>query len=183
MKSLEFNVNEVLKLFETNKVFDLRGLSSRLVREAALNNDYAKAELGVIAYALHKIESKQHFVKSPQWGRVKQNVKENLRGASFALKQNNNKLFLSYLKKIIHNITHIDSQLGNYAIGIYDKAKVKQASLAYSYGLSIAQSAQLTGADKKELQEYIGATTMHDEELESKNLVQRVKELRSIIEA
>ncbi|MDD2531834.1 MAG: hypothetical protein PHY04_04070 [Candidatus ainarchaeum sp.] len=182
MKSLEFDVGEVLKLFESNKVFELRGLSSRVVREASLNNDYAKAELGVIAYALHKIESKQHFVKSPQWGRLKQSVKTDLRNAQIAIKQNNTKAFLESLKKVIQHITKIDSQLGNYAIGIYDKAKIKEASLAYSYGLSIAQSAQLTGADKKELQEYIGATTMHDEELETKNLSQRVKELKEILQ-
>nr|HPM85755.1 hypothetical protein [archaeon] len=153
-----------------------------VVREASLNNDYAKAELGVIAYALHKIESKQHFVKSPQWGRLKQSVKTDLRNAQIAIKQNNTKAFLESLKKVIQHITKIDSQLGNYAIGIYDKAKIKEASLAYSYGLSIAQSAQLTGADKKELQEYIGATTMHDEELETKNLSQRVKELKEILQ-
>ncbi|MFA6319390.1 MAG: hypothetical protein WCX66_00500 [archaeon] len=182
MKSLEFDVGEVLKLFESNKVFELRGLSSRVVREASLNNDYAKAELGVIAYALHKIDSKQHFVKSPQWGRLKQSVKTDLRNAQIAIKQNNTKAFLESLKKVIQHITKIDSQLGNYAIGIYDKAKIKEASLAYSYGLSIAQSAQLTGADKKELQEYIGATTMHDEELETKNLSQRVKELKEILQ-
>lgn len=182
MKTLEFDVGEVLKLFEENKVFDLRGLSSRVVREAALNNDYAKAELGVIAYALHKIESKQHFVKSPQWGKLKQSVKINLRNAQIAIQQKNTKNFLESLKKVIQNITKIDSQLGNYAIGIYDKAKIKEASLAYSYGLSIAQAAELTGADKKELQEYIGATTMHDEELEAKTMLQRVNELKEMLE-
>ncbi|MGI6589848.1 MAG: hypothetical protein ACOX1V_04275 [Candidatus Iainarchaeum sp.] len=182
MKPLEYDIGEVIKLFEANKVFDLRGLSSRVIREAALNNDYAKAELGVIAYALHKIESKQHFVNSPQWGRLKQSVLTDLKNAQIAIKQNNTKAFLESLKKVIQHITKIDSQLGNYAIGIYEKGKVKQASLAYSYGLSIAQAAQLTGANKKELQEYIGATTMHDEELEIKNMGQRVNELKKILQ-
>ena len=86
------------------------------------------------------------------------------------------------LKKVIQNITRIDSELGNYAIGIYEKAKVKEASLAYSYGLSIAQAADLTGADKKELQSYIGATTMHDEEPEIKNITIRVRELKELVE-
>ena len=182
MKSLSFDVEEVLKLFEEKKVFDLRGISSRLVREASIGNDYAKAELGIIAYALHKIESKQHFVNSPQWGRLKQTVKENLRNAKSSLEQNNTKQFLESLKKVIQNITKIDSELGNYATGIYEKAKVKEASLAYSYGLSIAQAADLTGADKKELQSYIGSTTMHDEEPEIKNITIRVKELRELVE-
>lgn len=182
MKPLSFDIEEVLRLFDEKKVFDLRGMSSRLIREAAMGNDYAKAELGVIAYALHKIESKQHFVNSMQWGRLKQIVKEDLKNAGLATKANDTKLFLESLKKIIQHITKIDAELGNYAMGIYEKAKVKEASLAYSYGLSIAQAADLTGADKKELQSYIGSTTMHDEEAEIKNISQRIKELRGLIE-
>jgi hypothetical protein len=182
MKPLNFDIEEVLRLFEEKKIFDLRGMSSRLIREAAISNDYAKAELGVIAYALHKIESKQHFVNSMQWGRLKQTVKENLKNAETAIKVNDTKQFLESLKKVIQNITKIDAELGNYATGIYEKAKVKEASLAYSYGLSIAQAANLTGADKKELQSYIGSTTMHDEEAEIKNISERVKELKEIIE-
>lgn len=183
MKNLSFDVQEVLRLFDEKRVFDLRGMSSRLIREAALNNDYAKAELGVISYSLHKLESKQHFVNSPQWGRLKKTIKEDLQNAKIALEAHDTKLFLESLKKVIQHITRIDAEIGNYALGIYEKAKVKGASLAYSYGLSIAQSAQLTGADKKELQEYIGATTMHDEELETKDMTARVKELRGLIEA
>ncbi len=182
MKPLSFDIEEVLRLFDEKKVFDLRGMSSRLIREAAMGNDYAKAELGVIAYALHKIESKQHFVNSMQWGRLKQTVKEDLKNAIIAVKANDTKIFLESLKKVIHHITKIDAELGNYAMGIYEKAKIKEASLAYSYGLSIAQAADLTGADKKEVQSYIGSTTMHDEEAEIKNISERVKELKKIIE-
>ena len=174
MKPLEYDIGEVIKLFEANKVFDLRGLSSRVIREAALNNDYAKADLGVIAYALHKIESKQHFVNSPQWGRLKQSVLTDLKNAQIAIKQNNTSFF-RITKKVIQHITKIDSQLGNYAIGIM-KRKSKTSSLAYLMDW-YAQAAQLTGATKK-LQEYIGATTMHDEELEIKNMGQRVNELK-----
>lgn len=182
MKTLSFDVSEALNLFDKNRVFELRGMSSRLIREASLSNDYAKAELGVIAYALHKIESKQHFVSSPQWGRVKKTIKEDLQSAGIALEVNNTKLFLDSLKKVIQHITKIDTELGNFAIGMYDKAKVKSASLAYSFGLSIAQAADLTGADKKEVQSYIGSTTMHDEETEIKNITFRVRELKELIE-
>jgi len=182
MKPLNFDIEEVLRLFEERKVFDLRGISSRLIREAAISNDYAKAELGVIAYSLHKIETKQHFVNSSQWGRLKQTVKEDLRNAGSAIKANDTKLFLESLKKVIQHITKIDMEIGNYAMGIYEKAKIKEASLAYSYGLSIAQAAELTGADKKEVQSYIGSTTMHDEESEIKNISVRVRELKDLIE-
>lgn len=179
-KSLVFDVEEVLKLFRDKRVFELRGLANRLIKEASLETNYGKAELGVIGYALHKIETKSHFVESPKWSQVKLLIIKNLESAIFAVKNNNQTLFAESLKKVVQSIVNIDSELGNYAMGIYDKAKVKQASLAYSYGLSVAQSADLTGADKKELQSYIGFTTMHDEELESKDLTLRVKELKEM---
>ncbi len=182
MKTLEFDLSEMLRLFEEKRVFDLRGIGSRLIREAALGNDYAKAELGVIAYALHKIETKPHFINSPKWVKVKQIIETNFNIAKSAVDKGDEKLFMDSLKMIIKNIVNIDNELGNYAQNVYEKAKVKQASLAYSYGLSLAQAAALTGADQKELQSYIGFTTMHDEEPESKNIVQRVNELKEILE-
>jgi len=181
VKSLAYDLEEVITLFKETRVLELRGLSNRLIREAALENNYGKSELGVIAYALHKIETKPHLVHSPNWGRIKNGVIHGLDTAFFAAKQDNQKLFIENLKKVVMGINQIDAEMGNFAQSIYDKAKVKQASLAYSYGLSISQAGDLTGADKKELQSYIGFTTMHDEELEEKGITQRVAELKEIL--
>jgi len=182
MKPLSYDIDETLRLFNEKRILELRGISNRLVREAALSNDYAKAELGTIAYALHKIETKSHFVRSPQWGKVKLEISSHLNQAASAARFDKKEELMEALKAVIRNITQIDNELGNYAQNIYEKAKVKQASQAYSYGVSISQAAALTGADQKELQSYIGFTTMHDEEPETKNIKQRVNELIKIIE-
>ena len=182
MQSLSFDINETAHLFNEKKIMDLRGIGNRLIREAAIRNDYGKAELGVIAYALHKIETKSHFVRSPQWGKIKQSIISHLYEGAEAAKSENARALMDSLKQTINDIRTIDNSLGNFAQNIYDKAKVKQASLAYSYGLSIAQSAALTGADQKELQSYIGFTTMHDEETEVKSIAERVREIRELIE-
>jgi len=181
MQTLSYDLNETEKLFSEKRVMDLRGLSSRLIREASIQNDYAKAELGVITYALHKIETKPHFIKSPQWGKIKQSILMHSQQGAQAASHNNADALMNALKNAIQDIRSIDDQLGNFAQNIYDKAKVKQASLAYSYGLSIAQSAALTGADQKELQSYIGFTTMHDEETEVKSIGERVREIKELL--
>lgn len=181
VKSIEYDLGEVLRLFKERRVFELRGLSSRLIREAAIDNDFGKAELGVIAYALHKLESKEHFVDSNEWTKVKEEISKNIKSAIFSAKNNNSVDCVNCLKKVITGIRDIDNALGNFATNVYDKAKVKQASLAYSYGLSISQAAALTGADKKDLQGYIGFTTMHDEELEMLSIKNRVDALRTLI--
>jgi hypothetical protein len=181
-KSLTYDLSEVVKLFRQRKTFDLRGISNRLIREASIESDYAKAELGIIAYALHKIETKEHFVLNPKWHKLKSLIANELESASFAAQKGNEKQFLSKIKKVIFDINSIDSSLGNYAQNLYEKAKVKKASQAYSYGLSISQSAQLTGADIKELQSYIGFTKMHDEEAEPETMTERVSQLKGLLE-
>jgi len=182
VQSLSFDLAEVEKLFRAHNVFELRGISNRLIREAAIENNYGKAELGVIAYALHKMSSKEHFVTNPQWGRIKQNICDDLQKSFLAAKQDDQKTFAEALKRVIGRIETLDDELGNYAQSIYEKAKVKQASLAYSYGLSIPQVAQLTGADKKDVQSYIGFTTMPDEDAEGKGIIEKVAELRALVE-
>jgi hypothetical protein len=182
-KPMSFDLEEVEKLFRQKRVLELRGLSNRLIREAAIENNFGKAELGVIAYALHKMETKQHFLNNKKWLQVKKVIAANLRSALLASKNKDSKQLITKLKKVIESIEGIDAELGHFAEGIYEKGKTKQASLAYSYGLSISQSAELTGADKKELQSYIGFTKMPDEEQEQKNIIVRVKELRKLVEA
>lgn len=179
--SILYDLEEILKLFRKNNVLQLRGLSNRLIRESTIENNLAKAELGVITYALHKIETKNHFTNNKKWHIIRNKISDNIEGAIFAIKENKKELFFSKLKKIIVDINNIDKQLGYFATSIYEKAKIKQASLAYSYGLSISRAAELTGADKKELQSYIGFTTMHDEETEQKSIKKRIIELRKII--
>jgi hypothetical protein len=181
VKTLLFDVNEVNKLFSENKTFDLRGISNRLIREAAIENNYAKAELAIIAYSLHKLETKEHIAKNKKWPNVKNRIKKNFDDAIRAIKINESNKFFEQLKKVITDIEKLDSDLGNYAQNLYEKAKVKQASQAFSYGLSISQSAELTNANKKALQEYIGFTKMYDEEPKTKTIQKRVSELKELL--
>lgn len=182
-KTVSYDLGETLRLFRDGNTREMRGLSNRLVKEAAIENNPEKAELGVIAYALHKIETKDHILNHQKWPRMKSEILQHLSQAMDAIEAGNDSQFMQRLKETIQHIEEVDREMGRFVQGIYEKAKVKQASLAYSYGLSISQAAELTGADKKELQSYIGFTTMHDEEHETKTISERVKELHELLGA
>ena len=122
-KSMAYDLQEVAKLFKQKRVLELRGLSNRLVREATMEENYAKAELGVIAYALHKLETKEHIAKSQKWHSVKQIISTDLNGAEYAASQNNSKMLLQKLKSIIIHIRDVDSELGNFAQNLYINLK------------------------------------------------------------
>jgi hypothetical protein len=72
--------------------------------------------------------------------------------------------------------------MGNYVSNLYEKARIKMASSAYGLGLSLSQAAMLTGADKKQLLNYIGITKMHDEIKETKGIASRIKSLKKALE-
>ncbi|MCX6800705.1 MAG: hypothetical protein NTZ73_00785 [Candidatus Diapherotrites archaeon] len=182
IKSLSYDLGETLRLFKERNTQEMRGLSNRLIKEASIENNLGKAELGVISYALHKIETKDHIINHQNWPRIKNEIVQHLSEAMEAIESGDDNAFMQRLKETIQHIEEVDMEMGRFVQGIYEKAKVKQASLAYSYGLSISQAAELTGANKKELQSYIGFTTMHDEESEVKTIEERVKELREMTE-
>ncbi len=64
---------------------------------------------------------------------------------------------------------------------IFDKGTVKMASTAYALGVSIGKSAELTGADAKEVQMYIGTTKIHDEQTVKKSISKRLTELEELL--
>jgi len=57
------------------------------------------------------------------------------------------------------------------------------ASSAYAFGLSLGSAADLTGADSKELMQYIGATKIHDEEEIELNISQRIKKFSGLLKS
>ena len=62
------------------------------------------------------------------------------------------------------------------------KARIKQASRAYSMGLSLGEAASLTGANKTQLLRYIGSTKIHDQIRESrKKAIDRYNDLKKLL--
>jgi len=146
----------------------LREEAIELIYRAVEEDDREKAQQAVVAYALSKLVSKHHIVGSPQWPSYKklllQAVEEGLPP-----------------ERIAGIIANIDEELGNFVYSLLDKARLKMAAYAYAAGLSIRRAVELTGADFNELVDYIGKTTIHDEEEYKISLTDRVNGLRRLL--
>ena len=160
---------------------ELKSLGNSLIGEAALRNDKDAALLSVISYSLYKMLTKEHFTRDPVWKKVTQTLNSSLLQALDAAKRNDTSDFSKNLANSIEKIERVDNELSNYARNIFEKAKIKQASSAYAAGLSLKLAAELTGADSKDLQKYIGATRIHDEQPGTKNIEQRMRSLREVL--
>ena len=162
LKKLIGQLAELRQAFKKEKQFKLKALSTELIEEAALTNDYFKALMSLIAYSLYKLSSKEHIRKSPKWKPASSEVLLHLDKAIELLQNHDFRNAEQELHNAVEKISRADSEISNYAKGVFEKAKTKMASSAYAMGLSLSQAASLTGADKKELLNYIGITKMQD---------------------
>jgi len=167
--------------FAKAKPFRLKALSKELIEEAALNNDKLKALMALIAYSLYKLCSKAHVLESPKWKFAREQILQHLDKGIVELRAKKFKEFELELQKAVEDISKIDSEISNYAVAVFEKAKTKLASTAYSFGLSLGQAAALTGAGKKDLLNYIGFTKMHDEAGVSLGISERLKKLKEVL--
>jgi predicted XRE-type DNA-binding protein len=156
-------------------------LTYELIKEAVFSSDKIAAKLSLISYALKKLLSKRHITESEKWIQVKEEILKNLDYAVEAIRFGNIKNFDNSLKKIMNQTLLLDEKIGNYVINLMEKAKLKQASTAYALGLSLSQAADLTDADKLELQSYIGVTKIHDEQAGEMKLIERINKLKNYL--
>ena len=170
-------LDAVTKAFAARKTPDLKQIGR------AVENDPELALVSVVAYCLYKMASKNHFVKNRRWPRVVEIILGNLKKGRSAAEQGDEARFTRNLASIVGEIQFIDHELSNYAKDLFEKAKIKQASTAYAAGVSLSQAAALTGADRKELQKYIGITRIHDEQEPLYSIQERLAKMRELLNA
>jgi hypothetical protein len=175
-------IREIRNAFEQENIIELRILGNKSIGEAAYHSDKLFAELSIIAYSLHKMSIKTHITKSPKWEKIKKTILLTLDDAIEELEKKNIPGFEEALENIGTKLFETDKEMGNYVSNLYEKARIKMASSAYGLGLSLSQAAMLTGADKKQLLNYIGITKMHDEIKETKGIASRIKSLKKALE-
>ena len=173
-------VEKSLVAFQNGNSMQLKEASNEATREAVVGNDAVFARIAIIAYSLSKLASKQHVVESGSWGKTKKAILDSLERLAMLLRKNKRDEFVNALNSFENEVRHVDEALGNYVRNIIEKAKVKVSSGAYAQGLSLSSAAELTGADKTDLQNYIGITKIHDEEETKLFMTERMKKIRRI---
>ncbi len=176
-------LRELRQAFEKPDTFALRELGNKAIEEAALRNSRHIASIALVAYCLHKLHSKQHIARHKKWFSLSREIGLFLGKAADALQRDDLAAFEQNMQKVISGVQSIDLQLGNYVESIFEKARVKYASTAYSLGLGLGQSCDLTGASKKELLRYIGSTRMADREAVTFGIKERLQRLRKRMQA
>ena len=174
-------IGKIKNAFEKPEIIELKQSANSSIREAVLENNRLTAKIALVSYCLFKLCTKEHIVQNKNWQNVRKAILKDLESAMNAAKQD---YFLEIEKKmdsIIKDVNEIDSELGFFLTGIFEKSKIKLASTAYVMGLSLGQAAELTGAEKKQLSQYIANTTISEEEIPSIGISDRLEKIKKIL--
>ena len=172
MAEVEEFAEKLRKQFKAHDTMALKELSNQAIERAILTENKALVNVSLVSYSLSKLLSKPHLLKEEQWKDFEGHILEEL-----SRKVPPEKV----LEGMIRDITDFDRSTGNYLTDLIGKARVKQASRAYALGLSLGRAAELTGADKTNLLDYVGMTRIHERPFtKSRTVEQRFKNIKKL---
>jgi hypothetical protein len=136
------SIDVVLEALLDEDSMRLRELAGVFGDDAAISQDKEIVNIAMICYCFHKIFTKIHF------------------------REKNNEIVLSAVGKLkegeyislLSDISDFDSKYGLMEGTLTDKSRIKIGARLHSRGISITQSASLTGANLSDLFDYVGGT-------------------------
>ena len=84
------------------------------------------------------------------------------------------------LQEIMDTVNIMDIRDKKYVHNLIEGAKVKIGSSLYSKGITLGVASDLSGAERIEIMEYIGKTTIHERMKEPIDIKERMKKVRRI---
>jgi hypothetical protein len=178
---LHRELEKTLKFFRKGEAMPLREHSNALMKRAVLLNSGPMAQVSIVAYVLHKLLTKEHIVRHERWKQNKASLSDSIQSALLVLEGGNVAEFTRSMASFAGHVKKIDGFFSRFMQGLMEKARVKCASDAYFFGMSLGSAAELAGADKKRLQEFIGATGVHDKERSRMGIAERLNSLKAAI--
>lgn len=178
IKELSYSIYLSFKKREQKR---LRKLSDEIVKQNVISFTKQLFNLAVFSYILSKILSKPRYTDRAYAGKMADiehalsEVAEKIEGASDAEVE---KLFAT-LELSIHNLESTDRR---FLIDLISKGRLKVAAIMYAQGISLGLASQLTGIGKQDIMDYAGKTMMFDRVKEEKDVKERLKAVRRIIE-
>ncbi len=171
----------VKEFFQKDDDFKLKQLANETIKPSVLYNDKILVKIPLIAYSLSKLLSKDYIVSSDSWSEAKKSLINSIEKSVVFLKKKDEKSFKKSLNSVSDELRKVDFETGRFMQSVFDKAKMKYASTAYYFGMSLSQAAFLTGADKIHLQNYIGKTRQHEDEIDFSGIKKRLYNLKQVV--
>ncbi|MBI3588722.1 hypothetical protein HY995_02985 [Candidatus Micrarchaeota archaeon] len=153
---------EIRDTFARRNIPGLKAVGASLGEKAFLSGDSALVDCAAVAYSLAKFLEKGYIVKSAGWGKFESRARNSIERGIKAAGEGDDAKAGALLSELADDIEGISATLGRFEVSVVAKARVKIAADVYAHGASLDTAAQLTRADRRLLQDYVGSTRMAD---------------------
>jgi hypothetical protein len=147
-----------LDAIKGDNIKKLRDLSNGVINSSSITQDEDVITIAVMTYSMSKIFERTDYRKYSGWRLFFETTVNSLKGALFALENNNVINFEKNIKNVLDVIDRLDNKLKDYIKNVIHDSQIARGSRLYEHGLSLGRTAELLGIDKWELSEYVGKT-------------------------
>jgi len=163
----------VRSLLETEDATAIAELSNHTIHNASIYQDEVSLSCAVIVYALSKTIARSH--NSEEFTNPLKKLFEQA-----ITTVDNEQQFQRSMNSLIKFIESKDEKLHLYIEEVIHKAKVNKGSALFKHGISIGRAAELLGITPWDLQNYIGNTSIIDDEEKETRLRKKIILARSL---
>ncbi|MCX6777744.1 MAG: hypothetical protein NT157_02560 [Candidatus Micrarchaeota archaeon] len=173
-------VEELRSAFRKESVGRLRDVSRRCADELGVGEEVDMLPLSITAYVLSKIIQKSRYWDKGTRTRLAKSVGGGLDRCAELLHGGKHEEFRMEIGRVMRDTIEVDDRKNRYVTGLLAKAKLKIAGRLYAQGFSLSRVSELTGADKREVMEYVGKTLMSDLVGKTKTVNERLEHVRRL---
>ncbi|VVB65753.1 Uncharacterised protein [Candidatus Gugararchaeum adminiculabundum] len=173
-------IASILASFNKRNVGDLRRINDECIEEYAITEGQVYLELSILSYSFAKIVGKPRYWDSPKRMNYMKKMSSSIAELSIELRSIPDDIAAKKIVSILKSVEHLDQSDQRYVRSLEAKARLKIASILYAKGLSLSKAVEMTGADKRDLMEFSGATTMFDRASTGRKFTERLKDARKI---
>jgi hypothetical protein len=159
-------IRQAEKLVLKRDSFALHELSNHTIHNASIFQDEDSILIAVLTYALSKV-----IERGSDNGRI---IAKMLDFAAERLKEDDIGSYRHQVQKIMARISAVDSKMQIYIKSVIEQAEVKKGFKLFDHGISAARAAKVLGITQWELMNYIGKTSVFDENIPVLGVKERI---------
>jgi len=156
-------LNEALYLLRTKEesdIYKLKELSDHTIHNASVFQDQDSISVAIVIYSIYKMIERYGLRTN-----IYAVVNAHLKRAKRFLDKNNITGYRKAIKNTFKYISRIDKRLKEFIQDVIDKAKIAKGTKVFEHGISITKAASLLGISEWDLANYVGKTTIVDEQM------------------
>lgn len=179
MATFTESASMVLAAFRKRDPRRLRKLNDEILHTAALQFSPSYFNLAIFSYVLAKIVSKPRLLR--------EEYTDNLRRIEIIFERvsrgaRSEEEFLAIFSELGEAVAALEKEDPRFIVDLVTKGKLKMAATLYAQGMSLGTASEMTGMEKQEILDYAGETMMFDRLMVERNVLERMKYARKMIE-